>query len=105
MMRSTIVRIVAVCSHFPRIVIVMGAVLMLATAIFDVTRFSINTNVERLISQKLPWHERQGKLDRAFPPKGISAVVTAPSPENAEQATNELARTLAKDPKLFPTVA
>jgi hopanoid biosynthesis associated RND transporter like protein HpnN len=104
MMRSTIVKIVAVCSHFPRIVMAVGAVLMLAAAIFDVARFSINTDVERLISNDLPWHQRQVKLTQEFPQEGISAVITAPSPENSERATDELVRTLAKDPKLFPMV-
>ena len=78
---------------------------MVGAAVFDFTRFSINTDVERLISQDLPWHRRQVAFTEAFPQKGISAVVTAPSPENAEQATNELAQALAKNPKLFPSIA
>jgi len=105
MIRSAIVRIVAVCAQFHWAVIVAGAVLMAGAAIFDVTRFSINTDVERLISQDLPWHARQVALTKAFPQKGISAVVTAPTPENAEQATDELAQALKKNPNLFPRVA
>src|SRR5579859_177247 len=105
MIRSAIVRIVAVCARFHWAVIVAGAVLMVGAAIFDVTRFSINTDVERLISQDLPWHQRQVDFTKAFPQKGISAVVSAPTPENAEQATNELRQALAKNPELFPKVA
>jgi len=78
---------------------------MVAAAVFDVTRFSINTDVERLISQNLPWHARQVALTKEFPQKGISAVVTAPTPENAERATEELAQALKKNPSLFPKVA
>ena len=47
---------------------------------------------------------RQLELSQAFPQKGISAVVKAPTAENAEQATNALAQALAKNPKLFPLV-
>src|SRR5215469_9322673 len=104
MIRSAIVRIVAVCAHFYWSVIVAGVLLMAGAAIFDVARFSINTDVERLISQDLPWHQRQVELAKAFPQKGVSAVVTAPTPENAEQAANELAADLAKNPKLFPRI-
>jgi uncharacterized protein len=41
-------------------------------------------------------------LSEAFPQNGITAVVKAPTAENAELATNQLAQSLAKDPKLFP---
>jgi hopanoid biosynthesis associated RND transporter like protein HpnN len=105
MIPSTIVSIVAACARFHRAAITAGAVLMVAAAIFDVTRFSINTDVDRLISRDLPWHARQVALTKAFPQKGISAVVTAPTPENAEQATGELAQALKKNPTLFPKVA
>jgi hopanoid biosynthesis associated RND transporter like protein HpnN len=105
MIRSAIVRIVSVCARFHWTVIVAGAVLLAGAAIFDVTHFSINTDVEKLISQDLPWHARQVALTKAFPQKGISAVVTAPTPENAEQATDELAQALKTNPKLFPRVA
>jgi hopanoid biosynthesis associated RND transporter like protein HpnN len=105
MVRSAIVRIVAACARFHWAVIVAGAVLMVTAAVFDVTRFSINTDVDRLIAQDLPWHQRQADFTKAFPQKGISAVVTAPTPENAERATNELAQALSKNPNLFPKVA
>jgi hopanoid biosynthesis associated RND transporter like protein HpnN len=85
-------------------VIAAGTVLMTAAAAYDVTRFSVNTDIESLISQNLPWHQRQLALSKAFPQKGILAVVTAPTPENAERATNVLAQDLAKRPNLFPTV-
>lgn len=75
----------------------VGALLLLGTAAFDSLRFSIDTDTEGLISQALPWHERQLEFNRAFPQKAISAVVKAPTAENAEMATDELAQTLSKD--------
>ena len=104
MVRSAIVKTVVFCARFRWPVIVAGLVLAAATVVFDVTRFSINTDVEKLIAQDLPWHERQVALTNAFPQKGISVVVTAPTPENAEQATDALAQALKHDSRLFPTV-
>jgi hypothetical protein len=104
MMNSVIVRIVDFCARHRWIVIVAGALLMIAAAAYDAARFSINTDIESLISQKLPWHERQLQLAQAFPQKAVSVVVKAPTSENAELATNALAQTLAKNSKLFPVV-
>ena len=73
---------------------------MVATAGFDYERFSITTDVEALISRSLPWHQRQLAFAAAFPQNGIAAVVKAPTAENAEQATDELAQHLTKNPGL-----
>ncbi len=83
---------------------IVGTLLMVGAAAFDAAKFSINTDVEGLISQDLPWHQRQLELSRAFPQKGISVVVKAPTSENAELATNQLAQGLSKNPTLFPLV-
>ena len=103
-MSGTIVRIVDLCARYRRMVIIAGMLLTLGTAGFDVDRFSINTDSEGLISQKLPWHERQVQLNQAFPQQGISAVVEAPTAENAEMATNQLAEALSRNPDLFRSV-
>jgi hopanoid biosynthesis associated RND transporter like protein HpnN len=99
-----IVRIVDFCARHRRTLIVAGALLAVGAAIFDVARFSINTDIEGLISENLPWHQRQLELTKAFPKKGILVVVKAPTAEGAELATNALAQALSKDPALFPVV-
>jgi uncharacterized protein len=104
MMNSAIIRIVDSCARYRRTVVVAGTLLMIGAATFAGARFSINTDVEGLISQNLPWHARQLQFSQAFPQNGISTVVRAPTVENAEQAANELAQTLAKNSKLYPTV-
>jgi uncharacterized protein len=104
MMNSAIIRIVDSCARYRRTVVVAGTLLMIGAAAFAGARFSINTDVEGLISQNLPWHARQLQFSQAFPQNGISTVVRAPTAENAEQAANELAQTLAKNSKLYPTV-
>ncbi len=94
MMNSAIVRTVDFCARYRWLVIVAATLLMLGTAAFDAARFSVNTDVESLISN-LPWHERQAQLTKAFPQKAISVVVKAPTTENAELATDALAEALS----------
>jgi uncharacterized protein len=104
MVNSAIVRIVDYCARYRWTVVVAGTLVMLVALAFDAAKFSINTDVEDLISQDLPWHQRQVELSKAFPQKGISVLVKAPTPENAEMATNALAQRLSKDTGLFPLV-
>ena len=104
MIHSTIVRIVDFCARNRWTIVSAGTLLMLAAAGFDAARFSINTDIEGLISQDLPWRQRELELSKTFPKKGILAVVKATTPENAERATNVLAQALLKNPDLFPTV-
>jgi hopanoid biosynthesis associated RND transporter like protein HpnN len=104
MLNSAIIRIVDFCAHYRWTVIVTGLVVMIATGVFAVTRFSITTDIESLISQNLPWHQRQLELSKAFPQQGITAVVTAPTAENADQSTERLAQALSKNPGLYPII-
>src|SRR5947209_3285895 len=104
MVKSAIVRIVDYCARYRWTVVIAGTLLMLAAVAFDAAKFSINTDVEALISENLGWHQRQVELSRAFPQKGISVIVKAPSAENAELATNALAQRLSENPNLFPLV-
>src|SRR6202140_2790898 len=104
MIHSAIVRIVDFCARNRWPIVIAGGLLMLGAAAFDAARFSINTDVEGLISENLPWHQRQLTLSEAFPQKGIIAVVEALTAENAELATNQLAKNLLKNPNLFPMV-
>src|SRR4030088_449331 len=102
MIHSAIVRIVDFCARNRWPIVIAGTLLMLGAAAFDAARFSINTDIEGLISQDLPWRQRELELSKVFPKKGILVVVKATTPENAEQATNALAQALSKNPDLFP---
>src|SRR6202051_2327440 len=104
MLSSAVIRIVDFCVQRRWQVVVFGILLAVASAIYDVRRFSITTDTDSLISQKLPWHQRQAALSQAFPQQGILVVVTAATPENAEQATNALERELSKHSDLFHSV-
>ena len=104
MINSAIVRIVDFCARYRWMIVIVGTLLALGAAAFDAARFSINADIEGLISQDLPWHQRELQLLHAFPEKGILVVVKAATAESAEQATNALAQTLSKNPDLFSTV-
>jgi hopanoid biosynthesis associated RND transporter like protein HpnN len=104
MLHSVIVRIVDFCARHRWTIVIAGVLLMLGAAAFDAARFSINTDIEGLISQDLPWRQRELELSKIFPKKGIVVVVKATTPENAARATNALAQALSKNPDLFPTV-
>src|SRR5580700_3520704 len=105
MMNTPIVGLVDLCARYRWTVIIAGLLLLSGTATYVAARFSINTDVEGLISQELPWHQRQVQLTKAFPQRAISAVISAPTAENAETAANELAQALARNPSLFHAVA
>jgi uncharacterized protein len=104
MLTSVIVRIVDLCARQRWTLIVVGILLATAATAYDFARFSISTDTEALISQDLPWHQRQIALSDAFPQRGISVVVTASTPENVDGATEALASGLSKQRNLFPSV-
>ncbi len=103
MINTAVVRIVDLCARQRWQVIIVGTLVMLGAALFAVRHFSVNTDIESLIAD-LPWHKRQIELTKAFPQKAISAVVKAPTTENAELATNELSQALGRNTALFPVV-
>ncbi|HLG81882.1 MAG TPA: MMPL family transporter [Bradyrhizobium sp.] len=103
-MNKAIVCVVDLCVRHWRAAIAIGIVLLIGTTVYDVARFSINTDIEALLSPNLPWHQRQVQLTQAFAQKGITAVVTAPTPENAAIATGALAEKLARNPDLYRQV-
>jgi hopanoid biosynthesis associated RND transporter like protein HpnN len=104
MINSAIVRLVDFCARYRWTIVILGTLLMLGAAAFDAAKFSINTDIQGLISQNLPWHQRQVELSEAFPQRAISVIVKAPTAENAELAVNQLARSISKNPNLFPRV-
>jgi uncharacterized protein len=104
MLKSTVVRIVEFSARHNWLMTIVGAALMVAAATYDVARFSITTDVEALISQSLPWHQRQLAFSDAFPQKGISAIIRAPTSENAALATDALVPELSKSSDLLRSV-
>src|ERR1700761_7231178 len=93
-------------SQHPLKVIVAFAILTFASGLYVVRHFSINTDVNALISADLPWRQRELAYESAFPEstQGILAVVDAPTPELAGAAATALADQLSKHDELFWSV-
>ena len=104
MVTSAVVRLVDFCTRHCRPIIAASMLLMTVAAAYDIARFSINTDVQTLISRDLPWRQRQLAFSEAFPGKGILAVVSATTPENAALAANALAQHISKRSDLFRSV-
>jgi hopanoid biosynthesis associated RND transporter like protein HpnN len=106
MLKSKIVSIVDTCTRFPWTIIAIAAILTVLTAIYSAYNFSINTNVNRLISWDLDWRQRELTVDQIFPHRNdtILAVVEAPTSELATQANTALLAKLRERPKLFRSI-
>ena len=93
-------------SQHPLKVIVAFVILTALSGLYVVRHFSINTDVNALISADLPWRQRELAYESAFPQstQGILAVVDAPTPELAGAAATALAEQLSKSDGLFRSV-
>jgi hopanoid biosynthesis associated RND transporter like protein HpnN len=99
MLRSKIASIVNICTRYAWAVIALATLLTLFTSYYSARHFTINTDVNKLISPDLPWRQRELAVDKAFPHRNetILAVVEAPTSELATQATNALIERLSGD--------
>ena len=100
MLQKWIDRGVAFCIRHSRLV-VAGALLIAAlSAIYTARHFAIDTDVNDLISERLPWRQSEIAFQRAFPQtvELILVDVGAGSPEAAKAAAREVLQALAKRP-------
>ena len=106
MLRSKIVSVVNICASHGWRVIVIAALLAVLCGYYSAMNFSIDTDVNKLISNDLDWRKNELVLSDAFPYRHeiIVAVVEAPTSELASQATAELIEKLATQTKVFRSV-
>lgn len=97
MLRSSIVRLVELCTRFAWTAIVLIVALSCVSAVYAARHFAIKTDVNNLFPNDLPWTERAYSFMAAFPQNDILAVVDAPTPELVGEATAKLAAALARD--------
>src|SRR5215469_3623863 len=104
--RPWIKSIVDFCTEHPWLVLVTSLALATVSAFYAERNFAINTDIWKLISPELPWRQRQLAFDKAFPQRleSIIAVVDAPTPEFATEASVALTRRLTAQPGLFLSV-
>ncbi len=76
------------------------------SAIYTARHFAIDTDINDLLSAKLPWRQQEIAFHEAFPQTVdlILVDVGAATPEAATAAARELQRGLADKPELFRSV-
>jgi hopanoid biosynthesis associated RND transporter like protein HpnN len=98
-------RVVIWCSRHAWLVIVLALIAGAGFGWVSANRLSIDTDTDRLLSEKLVWRQREIKFDKEFPQNSalIAVVVRGSTPEQAESATAALAAKLTGTP-LFTSV-
>src|SRR5438270_635208 len=104
MLRSTIVRLVALCTRHAWPTIVLALVLAALCTVYSVQHFAVATDVKQLFPAELPWVQRAYQLLDTYPQHDVLAVVDAPTPELAEVAAARLTAALAADTAHFKAV-
>jgi hopanoid biosynthesis associated RND transporter like protein HpnN len=102
---SIVVAIVRFCTRFAILVVVLSLILAIGAGFYTARNFSINTDINTLISPNLDWRKRDNQFEQAFDRERlILAVVQAPTPELTSSAAKALAEKLAGDTKNFESV-
>src|SRR5437588_4770490 len=107
MLRAAIVATVTRCTRHARLVIAFAALAGAVSGVYAIRHFAINTDINTLISQDLPWRQRELAFERAFPQhlRSILVVLDAPTPELATEATAALVGRLTANHDHFRSVA
>jgi hopanoid biosynthesis associated RND transporter like protein HpnN len=106
MLQSWIVRGVGYCTRHFRGVIAAVLLLAAVSAVYTARHFAIDTDINDLLSAKLPWRQQEIAFHEAFP-QAIDLIlidVGAATPEAAEAAARELRQGLANKPDFFRSV-
>jgi uncharacterized protein len=102
---SIVVSIVKACTRFASLTVLVALVLAIAAGFYTARNFSINTDINTLISPNLDWRKRDNQFDQAFDrDRTILAVVDAPTPELTSAAGAALEHKLAGDTQHFSSV-
>jgi uncharacterized protein len=102
---SIVVSIVKACTRFASLTVLIALALAVAAGYYTANNFSINTDINTLISPTLDWRKRDNQFDQAFDrDRTILAVVEAPTPELTAAASAALEKKLAGDTQHFDSV-
>ncbi len=106
MLKKLIISTVRFCAGRPWSVIAIGIFLAAVSATYVADRFEINTDISKLISNDLPWRQRELAFFKAFPgtETTIIAVIDAPTPELADDAALKLSKQLAQEKEVIKSV-
>ena len=100
MLKAAIVATVNYSARRPWLVLALTLILTAGASVYVARHFAINTDISKLISDKLPWRQREIAFNKAFPKQDatILVVLDAPTPELAEDAATKLTQKLAQRP-------
>ena len=102
---AIVVRTIAFCSQNAWLVIAAGLLLAVASSWYSAAHFKITTDMADLISNDIPWRQREAALEKAFPHfKTTVAVIDAPTQELADAATAALAQRLSQQKTMFLSI-
>jgi hypothetical protein len=102
---SLLASVVRGCTRFAVPTVLIALVLTVAAGFYTARHFSINTDINTLISPNLDWRKRDIQFGKAFDrERTILAVVDAPTPEFTSSASAALFQKLADDKKHFDSV-
>jgi hypothetical protein len=103
MLQSWIIGTVDCCTRHFRAVIAGGLLLAIASASYTARHFAIDTDINDLLSAKLPWRQQEIAFHEAFPQTVdlILIDVGAATPEAAEAAARELQQALPTNRNSF----
>jgi hopanoid biosynthesis associated RND transporter like protein HpnN len=104
MLTSAVVQIVSFCTRHPWQVMILAAVLAIASAFYTAAHFAINTDTDQLLPKDLPWRQHEQAYRDAFPRDQILVVVEGPTPELVEMAADRLAAKLRTRDDRFSSV-
>ncbi len=99
--------LVEFCSRRAWLVAVLGLLIAFGAGWFAVTHFKMTSDTGELISDKLPWRQREIAFGKAFPQNGnsIVAVVDGQTPELAQLGAQKLTEAVTARPDLFLRVS
>jgi hopanoid biosynthesis associated RND transporter like protein HpnN len=102
---SLVVTVVRACTRFAKLTVLVALILAVGACFYTARHFSINTDINTLISPDLDWRQRDIAFDKAFDQERlILVVVDAPTPEFANAASAALANKLSSNNNNFESV-
>jgi uncharacterized protein len=103
MLQKAIITTVDLCIRYAMQAIGIAVLFALVSGGYAASHFALDADVNKLISQDLPWRQREAAFESYFPSKHeiILAVLDAPTAELASQASAALVARLSEQKGLF----
>ncbi|MGX1351455.1 hopanoid biosynthesis associated RND transporter like protein HpnN [Bradyrhizobium elkanii] len=102
---NIVVSVVRTCTRFALPVVIFSVLLSIGAGFYTARNFSINTDINKLISPDLDWRKRDNQFEEAFDRERlILAVVEAATPELTSSAAKALTAKLQAEKKNFEAI-